>query len=335
LRHLLTGAATLALALALGAVAEAAESGGNKAAAVQLITLGTGGGPLTRLKRSEPANALVVGGVVYLIDAGDRVLQQLEAAGIGLRQVRTIFVTHYHQDHVSGLMPLLGIRWMLSVPGPLQLVGPAGLQQVINGFRTAMQPSVDAGFGSSVTDPVSPLKVTEIAADGLVYSDENIKVFAVTNTHYNAPVPDASRTPKSYSYRFETQQGVVVFTGDTGPSEAVTRLARGADLLVSEVINIDGAIAAVDRLSHGTLPPNVRTDLVRHMTQDHIQPEQVGEMAGQAEVKRVVLSHLSPGLDSESAADVDALYAAGVRKRFKGSVTVASDLQSFVLSSGD
>lgn len=37
----------------------------------RFVTLGTGGGPLTRLRRSEPANALVVNGAVYLFDAGD------------------------------------------------------------------------------------------------------------------------------------------------------------------------------------------------------------------------------------------------------------------------
>src|SRR5690242_2257411 len=46
----------------------------------QFVTLGTAGGPLTRVKRSEPANAIVVGDAIYLFDTGDGVQRQLAAA---------------------------------------------------------------------------------------------------------------------------------------------------------------------------------------------------------------------------------------------------------------
>jgi hypothetical protein len=39
---------------------------------VQFITLGTGGGPLVRVERSEPANAVVAGNAVYLFDPAPR-----------------------------------------------------------------------------------------------------------------------------------------------------------------------------------------------------------------------------------------------------------------------
>src|SRR5260370_14236095 len=43
----------------------------------------------------------------------------------------------------------------------------------------------------------------------------------------------------SCSYRFDTPDRVVVFTGDTGPSDAVTELTTEADLLVSEVNSVE------------------------------------------------------------------------------------------------
>jgi ribonuclease BN (tRNA processing enzyme) len=56
-------------------------------------------------------------------------------------------------------------------------------------------------------------------------------VTAVENTHFHFhEMGPASASEKSYSYRFETPDRVIVFTGDTGPSDAVTELARGADL---------------------------------------------------------------------------------------------------------
>jgi ribonuclease BN (tRNA processing enzyme) len=299
------------------------------APAVKVITLGTGGGPLTRLQRAESSNALIIGDVVYVIDCGDRCMLQLAAAHIAPDTIRAIFFTHYHQDHVGGLAPLLGIRWMTNVPGVLKLIGPPGLEQIVKGYRTAVQPSVDAGFGQT-PDPIAGIEVHEVGT-GVVYQDDAIKVLAVENDHYRSPVANPANAPKSYSYRFESPAGAVVFTGDTGPSPAVTHLAKGADLLVSEVIDLQGTIRLVDKTSAGKLSPQVRDNVVRHLTDDHLLPGQVGEMAKEAGVKQVVLSHLSPGDDNE---DAEAVYGRGVRAVFKGSVSVAKDLQTFTVGAG-
>ena len=72
---------------------------------------------------------------------------------------------------------------------------------------------------------------------GLVYQDDRVKVIAVENTHFHFPPgsrPDGKY--RSYSYRFETPDRVVVFTGDTGPCDALTELAKNADVLVTEVM---------------------------------------------------------------------------------------------------
>jgi ribonuclease BN (tRNA processing enzyme) len=75
--------------------------------------------------------------------------------------------------------------------------------------------------------------VHEVEHDGLVYNDDKIQLTATENTHYVLMPADSRQQMKSYSYRIETPHGSIVFTGDTGPSEA--RLAKGADLLVTEV----------------------------------------------------------------------------------------------------
>jgi ribonuclease BN (tRNA processing enzyme) len=74
------------------------------------------------------------------------------------------------------------------------------------------------------------------------------------------------------------------------------------------------------------MPPALRAGMVRHLNEDHLVPEQVGAMAKAADVKRVVLSHLAPGLDSETST---ASYADGARAVFKGPVVVAADLMTF------
>lgn len=302
----------------------------SEAKPVAVVTLGTGGGPAVRLKRAQSANALIVGESIYLIDAGDGVLRQLAAAGLRLSAVRAVFITHHHLDHTAGLSPLLGRRWMNTVTTPLSIHGPAGTRAVVEGFRTAVQPAVAVDFAKS-PHPLAAVDVREIGAPGLIFEDPQIRVFAAENTHYNAPVADARQGQKSYSYRFETRQGTVVFTGDTGPSDAVTKLATGADLLVSEVIDLPGTLRAVKQLA-----PDLSTEreasLAKHLKEDHLLPEQVGELAATAGVKQVVLSHVAPGLDDETSTEV---YSAGVKKLYRGPVTVAADLMVFPLRRSD
>lgn len=93
----------------------------------------------------------------------------------------------------------------------VKLVGPPGLSQIVKGYRIAMQPAVDAGFGRS-PDPMAELEVLEVGT-GLVHQDEDIKVTAVENTYYTSPVAIPAVAPKSYAYRFETAACVVMFGG--------------------------------------------------------------------------------------------------------------------------
>jgi ribonuclease BN (tRNA processing enzyme) len=95
-----------AFALIVVVLASVAAAGEPVAPGAQFVTLGTGGGPVTRVKRSEPANAVVVGKAVYLFDAGDGAQRQLAAANLPLESVRAIFLSHHHIDHNGGLAPI-------------------------------------------------------------------------------------------------------------------------------------------------------------------------------------------------------------------------------------
>src|SRR3546814_5814603 len=85
-------------------------------------------------------------------------------------------------------------------------------------------------FSVPASSSVQPHDITK---GGLVYSDDRVKVFAAENTHYQTF--NAGRD-NSFSYRFEPTGRVIVCSGDTGQSEALTELARGADILVREIV---------------------------------------------------------------------------------------------------
>jgi ribonuclease BN (tRNA processing enzyme) len=118
-----------------------------------------------------------------------------------------------------------------------------------------------------------------------------------------------------------------VFSGDTGPSEALTELARGADVLVTEVGSPDDVVALFKR--NGLWQAKTAAEqegFIRHMQEEHLTPEDVGKMAAKAGVKSVVLTHLGPTVDPE---DDYRRYADGAKKFFSGPIALAKDLMRF------
>ena len=126
----------------------------------------------------------------------------------------------------------------------------------------------------------------------------------------------------AFGFRFDTPDGSVVFSGDTGPCENVVTLARGADVLVHEVIDVDRLSERVDRLPNAEAVRN-------HLAGSHSSPEQVGAIATQAGVRTLVLSHLVPG-DLDPTVEE---WEAAVRPHFAGEVVCGIDLDEFALGS--
>jgi ribonuclease BN (tRNA processing enzyme) len=292
------------------------------------ITLGTTGGPRAFTGRSQPANALVAGGDVYLVDAGDGATEQLAAAGIQLAQVRGIFLSHLHFDHTGGLWGLLGLRLQQEIPGAITIYGPPGTKAMVDGLVAAMKPAADAGYGyagSRFAAPASTVKVVELR-DDMTIAEGPLRVLVGENTHYSYPAGSPEDAAfKSFGFRFELPGRIICYTGDSGPSDRLVELASNADLLVSELIDID-ALAALMHALDPTNPATASPNFGKHLTPHHLSPEQVGELAARAHVKQVVLTHLVPGnVDAVRAG----IYSQRVSAVAKVPVMVARDLNGF------
>jgi ribonuclease BN (tRNA processing enzyme) len=142
--------------------------------------------------------------------------------------------------------------------------------------------------------------------------DHGVTVSAVLVQH--APVFPA------FGFRFDTPHGSVVLSGDTGPCDNVVRLARGADVLVHEVIDVQRLARRLEHLPNYVAVRN-------HLASSHSTPEQVGEVASRAGVGTLVLSHLVPG-DAEVT---EAEWEARVRPHFAGEIVCGVDLDEFAL----
>jgi ribonuclease BN (tRNA processing enzyme) len=148
----------------------------------------------------------------------------------------------------------------------------------------------------------------EITRGGAVFRDQRLSVTAALVHH--PPVEPA------FAYRLDGPDRSVVISGDTARSEALIALARGADVLVHEAL----APGAVDRIV-GAVEGGEK--LKAHILQSHTPVEEVGRVAQEAGVKKLVLSHLVPSDDPEVS---EAAWLEGARRHFRGEVVVGADL---------
>jgi ribonuclease BN (tRNA processing enzyme) len=246
-----------------------------------------------------------------------------------LERLRGIFITHLHSDHTVDYpnLFLFGLHTGLStVAQPVQVYGPGnrGMLPPVFGAPATEPPVINPpnpepgivemtdnlmqAYATDLNDrvrdyllpdPRTLLEVHDIvlpsgAADDpngnpspplapfAVYQDENVRVSATLV--YHAPIFP------SFAFRFDTPDGAVVFSGDTGPSDNLIRLARGADVLVHEVCDA----AWIERLIGPAPRPPAAEGLFQHLVKAHTTIEDVGRVADAARVRTLVLTHLIP-----------------------------------------
>lgn len=320
--------------LMLGAGGSAAQTGTSDTSAqahvtaTRLITLGTRGGPIPSKSRAQSSSLLIVNGTSYLVDAGDGTLRRLTQAGGDFKQIGKIFITHGHDDHTAGLGAILSAERDFQRRTPIDVYGPPGTAALVKGAIQYFTGNAEIRWAEGRRTPLGDVFVGHDVEPGMVYQDANVRMTAVENSHFHIPEgsPFYGRY-KSYAYRFQTPGRVIVFTGDTGPSDAVTQFAEGADVLVSEVGSAeDVKQTLIKNGAWQSMTEDQRTSLMRHLGEEHLSPEDVGKMAARAHVKTVVLTHLLPTIDEN---DDYQRFVPVVRTYFSGRVLVAKDLMEF------
>jgi len=288
---------------------------GQEKKSMRIILLGTKGGPRVgevtpkTPGRSNPSTLVLINDVPYVVDCGYGVSRQLLAAEIPLNTLRYIFITHHHSDHNLEYGPLLYNAWITGRPVRVDAYGPTGLEKMTHDFFNYQKFDIDIRIpDEGRSDPRQMVVAHDFDSPGVVLENDDAKVSTCLVRH--PPIKQA------YAYRFDGRDRSVVISGDTTYAPELAEFAKGADVLVHEVMYLPAVEALTRRL------PNARR-LREHLLASHTLPADVGRIAAQAGVKTLVLTHFVPGDDPSIS---DAEWAKDVRSYFKGRIIVGKDL---------
>lgn len=263
---------------------------------MEITFLGTGI-PVPDPRRGSSAILVEAGPAKILLDCGRGCIQQMARLGIAPASITHCFLTHAHYDHIADYALLVLTSWRFGRHHTLRVYGPPGTQALSDALfndvykidiaaRKALQKD---GAGEDIG-----IQVTELS-NGSVVEGEGWRVRATEVEHWPIPV--------SLGFLVEGQGGRIFFTGDTSPCDSVKEGAAGVDLLIHEAMYF---------------PPD------SGHYRSHSHPVKIGEIARQAGVKHLVLTHLQPETTEERLLN-------DVAAHFTGRITMALDQMRLVL----
>ena len=280
------------------------------------------GGPLTDPVRSGPCVVVIAGRTVLLVDAGSGASRNLSRMGFSPGEIRAVFLTHFHSDHIDGLGEVALQRWTnANATSPLAVYGPTGVNDVVGGFNAAYR--IDARYRTShhgeVVAPPSgagmqpmPFDAPAMETATPVWDGEGVTVIAFRVEHDPAD--------PAVGYRFEYGGRVAVVTGDTHASQNIVRFAAGADLLAHEALS-PALVGRLQRAATNAGRPNV-AKIALDIPSYHTSPADAADTAERAEVKHLLLYHVLPPLPLPG---LEAAFMEGVDRAYSGPVTVGRD----------
>jgi ribonuclease BN (tRNA processing enzyme) len=274
----------------------------------RLVLLGSKGGSAIRPGGPWPTSSLLeIGGRNILVDCGLGVTRALTDAGVSLKALDLIFVTHLHSDHILELGPLIHTAWTAGLATSVRVFGPAGTRDYWRNFLQAMAFDIDTRIVDEGRPDIRDLVSIAEFSEGTVLEEGGLVVASLRVDH--PPVTDC------FALRFDHGGRSVVFSADTAHFPPLAGFAEGADVLVHEAMLEEG----VDRLVADT---GNGARLKQHLLASHTLAADAGRIAAAANVGRLVLNHLIPA-DDPGINEADWIEA--VRKTWDGALTIGRD----------
>lgn len=296
------------------------------------VGLSGAGSPMPDSKRVGPGVFVIAGTNYYVIDAGPGCARKLELMRLPSGRIQAVLLTHFHSDHIAELGELMLKRWASgSNEVPLEIIGPQGVQTVVQGFNLAY--SLDdmyrvAHHGPNTVPPsgaggvAKPFDFPEGKNQTVVIDSDGVKVTAFIVDH--RPVRPA------VGYRFEYKGRSLVISGDTLPSEVLTHNSAGVDLLLHEALqpNMVRILTDVNKKYGRSNLAAITKDILSY----HTFPEEAARIAEEADVGHLVFYHIIPPLPVST---LNTAFLGEAKRYFSGPITIGCDGMLFSLPAGN
>ncbi|WP_036300172.1 MBL fold metallo-hydrolase [Methylomarinum vadi] len=274
---------------------------------VQLQILGSGGPELTDRRASTSYLLSLDGNALALIDTGSGSALNFEKSGARLNDLKFVLFSHLHVDHSADFVAFLKAFYFSRRDNDLFVYGPEGNQampgtiEFINGLAGSegiyryLAEYVDKRTPSRFKVLPKNIAIDEKTSKE-VYRDKQVSLSA-TPVHHG-PIP-------TLAWRIELAGCAVTFSGDMNNQyRTLNRLAKYSDILVA----------------HNAIPET----LVGVGRQLHMPPSEIGKIAVQAQVKKLILSHrMMRTLGDENKT------MRIIRQYYQGPIEFADDLDRF------
>ena len=243
--------------------------------------------PLGISDRAQACIAVLTPNHFYIVDSGAGSTANLTQARMPYNRLQGVFLTHHHSDHIAELYELNLSSWVQGRPEPLQVFGPKGVRQVVNGVNDTYE--LDRGYriehhGAELLSPDLGKLRYKTVSEGVVLEDGDLTVTAYVGDH--SPVSPA------FGYRFDYRGRSVVISGDSLVTDATRRISNKADLLLHDVL----AQSVVQTLSDtaADVGLNRLSKIMSDVLDYHASTTSVAELARSTDIDMVALYHLVP-----------------------------------------
>ncbi len=289
------------------------------------VTLCGSAAPMPIKGRAAACVMVMAGGKFYIIDTGNRSTNNLGLWRIPAARVGAVFLTHFHSDHMGDLGEFNMMTWAQGRKAPLDVYGPVGVKQVVDGFTLAY--ALDSAYrtahhGEEYLNPaIGQMIAKEIALQGdsaTVLDDGNLKVTMFAVNH--APIHPA------VGYRFDYKGRSIVISGDTTKVETTITYSKDADILFHEGLSRN--IVKQMEVESGNTGNDQLKKIMFDIQDYHASPIEAAEVANEANVKELVLYHLVPAPPNKVA---EWVFMRGVDSVRSSGVTVGYDGLTYVL----
>jgi ribonuclease BN (tRNA processing enzyme) len=275
---------------------------------MQVTILGSGT-PIPEPKRAGTSLVLRIGGEPILIDCGPGAFSRLLEENVHPANVNELFFTHQHMDHNAAFFEFAIRSWMLGREH-LTVYGPDGTEALLD--------SLEMIYGEDIEYRKSLGRETEGIED-IEYVSTSTNEFEFETDQWRVRAMPVEHSIETHAYRFDefATDASFVFSGDTCKVPELADFASNADVLIHDApFGPIGEIPTDEFVWSQNLQEY--DDYQGKLREVHSTPAEAGQIAAEAGVSTLVLTHITPYRDTEAMCEE-------ARDHFDGTVIAAED----------